>query len=35
MQHLLQTARWDTMGAMAAVRAFVCAHLDDADAVAV
>jgi SRSO17 transposase len=35
MQHLLQAARWDTMGAMAAVRAFVCEHLDDGNAVAI
>jgi SRSO17 transposase len=35
MQHLLEAAKWDTMAAMAAVRAFVCEHLDDADAVAI
>jgi SRSO17 transposase len=35
MQHLLQAAKWDTMAAMAAVRAFVCDHLDDGDAVAI
>ena len=35
MQHLLAGAKWDTMGAMAAVRAFVCEHLDDGDAVAI
>jgi hypothetical protein len=35
MQHLLEAAKWDTMAAMAAVRAFVCEHLDDGDAVAV
>jgi SRSO17 transposase len=35
MQHLLEAAKWDTMGAMAAVRAFVCEHLDDGDAVAI
>jgi SRSO17 transposase len=35
MQHLLQAAKWDTMAAMAAVRAFVCEHLDDGDAVAI
>jgi SRSO17 transposase len=35
MQHLLEAARWDTMAAMAAVRAFVCEHLDDGDAVAI
>jgi hypothetical protein len=35
MQHLLAGAKWDTMGAMAAVRAFVCDHLDDGDAVAI
>jgi SRSO17 transposase len=35
MQHLLQAAQWDTMAAMAAVRAFVCEHLDDGDAVAI
>ena len=35
MQHLLEAAKWDTMGAMAAVRAFVCEHLDDGEAVAI
>lgn len=35
MQHLLEAAKWDTMGAMAAVRAFVCEWLDDGDAVAI
>jgi SRSO17 transposase len=35
MQHLLERARWDTMAAMAAVRAFVCEHLDDGEAVAI
>jgi SRSO17 transposase len=35
MQHLLERAKWDTMAAMAAVRGFVCAHLDDGDAVAI
>jgi SRSO17 transposase len=35
MQHLLEAAKWDTMGAMAAVRGFVCEHLDDGDAVAI
>lgn len=35
MQHLLEAAKWDTVAAMAAVRAFVCEHLDDADAVAI
>jgi SRSO17 transposase len=35
MQHLLQAAKWDTMAAMAAVRAFVCERLDDGDAVAI
>jgi SRSO17 transposase len=35
MQHLLEAAKWDAMGAMAAVRAFVCEHLDDGDAVAI
>jgi SRSO17 transposase len=35
MQHLLERAKWDTMAAMAAVRAFVCGHLDDGDAVAI
>jgi SRSO17 transposase len=35
MQHLLQAAKWDTMAAMAAVRGFVCEHLDDGDAVAI
>lgn len=35
MQHLLQAAKWDTMAAMAAVRGFVCDHLDDGDAVAI
>jgi SRSO17 transposase len=35
MQHLLEAAKWDTMGAMAAVRAFVCQRLDDGDAVAI
>lgn len=35
MQHLLGRAKWDTMAAMAAVRAFVCRRLDDGDAVAI
>jgi SRSO17 transposase len=35
MQHLLEAAKWDTIAAMAAVRAFVCEHLDDGDAVAI
>jgi SRSO17 transposase len=35
MQHLLERAKWDTMAAMAAVRAFVCEHLDDGDVVAI
>jgi SRSO17 transposase len=35
MQHLLQAAKWDTMAAMAAVRTFVCGHLDEGDAVAI
>jgi hypothetical protein len=35
MQHLLEAAKWDTIGAMAAVRAFLCEHLDDGDAVAI
>lgn len=35
MQHLLADAKWDTMAAMAAVRAFVSEHLDDGDAVAI
>jgi SRSO17 transposase len=35
MQHLLERAKWDTMGAMAAVRGFVCERLDDGDAVAI
>jgi SRSO17 transposase len=35
MQHLLEAAKWDTMAAMTAVRAFVCEHLDDGDAVAI
>jgi SRSO17 transposase len=35
MQHLLEAAKWDTMAAMAAVRGFVCDHLDDGDAVAI
>jgi SRSO17 transposase len=35
MQHLLEAAKWDTMAAMAAVRGFVCEHLDDGDAVAI
>jgi SRSO17 transposase len=35
MQHLLERARWDTMSAMAAVRAFVCSRLDDGEAVAI
>jgi SRSO17 transposase len=35
MQHLLASAKWDTMAAMAAVRGFVCDHLDDGDAVAI
>jgi SRSO17 transposase len=35
MQHLLEAAKWDTMGAMAAVRGFVCEQLDDGDAVAI
>lgn len=35
MQHLLERAKWDTMAAMAAVRGFVCGHLDDGDAVAI
>jgi SRSO17 transposase len=35
MQHLLERAKWDTMAAMAAVRAFVCEYLDDGDAVAI
>jgi SRSO17 transposase len=35
MQHLLEAAKWDTMDAMAAVRGFVCEHLDDGDAVAI
>jgi SRSO17 transposase len=35
MQHLLEAAEWDAMGAMAAVRAFMCEHLNDGDAVAI
>lgn len=35
MQHLLERAKWDTMAAMAAVRDFVCEHLDDGEAVAI
>jgi hypothetical protein len=35
MQHLLNAAKWDTMGAMAAVRTLVCERLDDGDAVAI
>lgn len=35
MQHLLERAKWDTMAAMAKVRGFVCARLDDGDAVAI
>ncbi|WP_347813263.1 IS701 family transposase [Actinomadura sp. KC345] len=35
MQHLLADAKWDTMAAMTAVRALVCEHLDDSDAVAI
>jgi SRSO17 transposase len=35
MQHLLQAAKWDTMAAMAAVRGFVCEHLDDEDGVSI
>jgi hypothetical protein len=35
MQHLLERAKWDTMGAMAAVRGFVCERLDDGYAVAI
>ncbi len=35
MQHLLERATWDTMSAMAAIRGFVCDHLDDGDAVAI
>jgi len=35
MQHLLGDAKWDTMAAMAAVRALVCERLDDGDAVAI
>jgi SRSO17 transposase len=35
MQHLLERAKWDTMGAMAAIRGFVCERLDDGDAVAI
>ena len=35
MQHLLERAKWDTMTAMAAVRGFVCEHLDDGDAAAI
>jgi SRSO17 transposase len=35
MQHLLNAAKWDTMGAMAAVRTLVCEQLDDGDAVAI
>src|SRR3954447_9013092 len=35
MQDLLERAKWDTMAAMAAVRGFVCEHLDDGDAVAI
>ena len=35
IQHLLERAKWDTMAAMAAVRGFVCEHLDDGDAVAI
>ena len=29
MQHLLERARWDTLAAMGAVRAFVCERLPD------
>src|SRR3954468_4159896 len=35
MQHLLEGAKWDTMAAMATVRAFVVDGLDDGDAVAI
>src|SRR3954469_23900783 len=35
MQHLLERAKWDTMGARAPGRGFVCEHLDDGDAVAI
>jgi hypothetical protein len=35
MQHLLGRAKWDTMAAMAVVRAFVCRRLDDGDAVVI
>jgi SRSO17 transposase len=35
MQHLLERAKWDTMGAMGAVRGFVCERLGDGDAVAI
>jgi SRSO17 transposase len=35
MQHLLEAAKWDTTAVMAAVRGFVCEHLDDGDAVAI
>lgn len=35
MQHLLGGAKWDTMGAMVAVRTLVCQRLDDGDAVVI
>ncbi|WP_245667085.1 transposase [Actinomadura latina] len=35
MQHRLERAKRHTMAAMAAVRSFVCGHLDDGDAVAI
>jgi SRSO17 transposase len=35
MQHLLERAKWDTMAAMAAIRGFVCSHLENGDAVAI
>lgn len=35
MQHLLERAKWDTMAAMATVRAFVIDRMDDGDAVAI
>ncbi|MFG2091272.1 transposase [Spirillospora sp. NPDC048824] len=35
MQHLLNAAKWDIMGAMTAVRTLVCERLDDGDAVAI
>ncbi|WP_268248785.1 hypothetical protein [Streptomyces brasiliensis] len=31
----MEAAKWDAMAAMAAVRGFVCEHLDDRDAVAI